>query len=81
VHWARLRIHGAPSRTGRRGRPSCWVIAATLDELTFYDSAECRVRALLDNGETLEGRAILHESGGWGIWLSSKGSWTGVAGW
>jgi hypothetical protein len=80
VCWARLCLRREALRAGRPSRAS-WAIAATLDKPAFYTAAQCRIRAVLHTGETLEGCAVLDESGGCGIWLTSDGPWTGVTGW
>lgn len=60
---------------------SSWDLDAQLAEFDFLDTIEYVVRAELDNGEVLEGRAILTNTNGWHLHLRSNGAWTGVAGW
>jgi hypothetical protein len=58
-----------------------WTLAARLAEFAFFDPDDYSVRAELDNGEVLKGRAILTNTNGRELTLRSNGDWTGVAGW
>ena len=60
---------------------SSWTIDARLADLDYLDTVDYPVRAELDNGEVLKGRAILTRTDGWRLTLRSNGAWAGVAGW
>lgn len=80
IAWGRLSLTQDEPMPGVFGLKS-WALDAELADFDFLDVTEYLVRAELDNGEVLLGRAILVSTNGWHLRLQSTGDWTGMPGW
>jgi hypothetical protein len=80
ITWGNVTLAQDEPSPGVYGLKS-WSLDAELAEFDFLDTIHYRVRAELDNGEVLEGRALLTNTNGWSVTLRSNGGWTAMAGW
>lgn len=80
INWGRVTFVQDSPAPGVYGLKS-WTLHAGLADLDLLDPDEYGVRAELDNGEVLEGKAILTDTDGWTLKLRGNGPTRGVAGW